>query len=158
MTYFIVFIITGLLLIAIEIIVPGGIIGVIGGMFLLGSAFVCFNLFGAKTAVYYSVGLIFFVLLYVMGCLHWARYLPFREKLFLYTKKDDIKFVHTGLQQLVGKEGIAYTMLRPAGKILVDGKRYTAQTRGVFINKSDAIEVIEIENDHIIVKAKTIGG
>ncbi|MCB1195122.1 hypothetical protein KDK77_02965 [bacterium] len=158
MSYFLFFLICGLALIFIEIFVPGGIIGLAGCLFLLISSYYCLKIFGYKIAVYYSIGLVFFVLLFVMASMHFVRFIPFRKKLFLYSDKNDIRFEQTELLNLKGKQGVAYTVLRPCGKIMVDGKRYDAQACGVFIEKNKGIEIIAVENNHILVREKQIGG
>ncbi len=52
------------------------------------------------------------------------------------------------------KEGITHTDLRPAGKIIIDGKVYDATSSFGYIEKGNAIEVIAYENAQLIVKRK----
>jgi membrane-bound serine protease (ClpP class) len=51
-----------------------------------------------------------------------------------------------------GKKGVAHTVLRPSGKIMIDTQIYDAYTRGEFIEKGDAIEVIGTEGVTLKVK------
>lgn len=53
---------------------------------------------------------------------------------------------------LMDKEGVAYTKLRPSGKVLIDGELYDAFTRGNFIEKDDKIIVISEEGTSLKVK------
>jgi len=53
---------------------------------------------------------------------------------------------------LLGKKGIAYTMMRPSGKVMLDGEIYDATTRGGSIEKGDQIEVIDDHASFIKVK------
>lgn len=53
---------------------------------------------------------------------------------------------------LMGKTGVAYTVLRPSGKILIDGKMYDAHTRGDYIEKGQSVEIISDEGPSIRVK------
>lgn len=46
---------------------------------------------------------------------------------------------------LIGKSGVAYTVLRPSGKVMIDHQLYDAFTRGEYIDKGQAIEVISTE-------------
>lgn len=46
-------------------------------------------------------------------------------------------------QSLIGKQGTSYTVLRPSGKIMLDGVIYDAYSRGEFIEENKHIEVIE---------------
>jgi membrane-bound serine protease (ClpP class) len=51
-----------------------------------------------------------------------------------------------------GKTGTAYTVLRPGGKVMIDGQLYDAYTRGEFIEKGDAIVVLDDETTSLRVK------
>ncbi len=53
---------------------------------------------------------------------------------------------------LVGMRGTAYTVLRPSGKVQIDGEIYDASTRGSFIDKGDEIEVINQQGTSLKVK------
>jgi membrane-bound serine protease (ClpP class) len=52
-----------------------------------------------------------------------------------------------------GKKGVAYTVLRPSGKISIDGEIYDAYTRGNYIEKDTEVEVISDEGTSLKVKA-----
>ncbi|WP_020528429.1 NfeD family protein [Flexithrix dorotheae] len=55
-------------------------------------------------------------------------------------------------QILVGLTGKAYTVLRPSGKIMIDGKIYDASTRGDYIEKGEEVIVISDEGTSLKVK------
>ena len=55
-------------------------------------------------------------------------------------------------ESLTGKSGVAQTVLRPSGKIIIDGKLYDAYTRGDFIEKGQMVEVISDEGSALKVK------
>ncbi len=55
-------------------------------------------------------------------------------------------------KHLEGKIGIAYTLLRPAGVAMIEGKRYDVITEGDFIQKEEEIVVEKVEGSKIIVK------
>jgi membrane-bound serine protease (ClpP class) len=55
---------------------------------------------------------------------------------------------------LVGKTGEASTILRPSGKVMVDGKIYDAVAQYGFINKGEKIKVISYETGQVhVIKA-----
>ncbi len=56
-----------------------------------------------------------------------------------------------GLEALVGKEGEALTPLRPAGTVLVEGRRYDAVTRGLAVEPGTRVEVLGIEMSQLVV-------
>ena len=55
-------------------------------------------------------------------------------------------------EDLKGKKGVAYTVLRPGGKIIIDNQLYDAYTRGEYIEKGQEVEVIEEETTSLRVK------
>lgn len=46
-------------------------------------------------------------------------------------------------ESLIGKQGTSYSVLRPSGKVMIDGTIYDAYSRGEFIEEKKKIEVIE---------------
>ncbi len=63
--------------------------------------------------------------------------------------------VRTNEPNLVGKTGMAHTVLRPSGKVMIDGNVYDAFTRGDYIQRGETIEVIGTEG--ITLKVKSSG-
>lgn len=45
-------------------------------------------------------------------------------------------------EPMTGKQGIAQTVLRPSGKVMIDGQLYDAFTRGEFIERGQNVEVV----------------
>lgn len=60
--------------------------------------------------------------------------------------------VNSQAQVLNGKKGMAHTVLRPSGKVMIDGQIYDAFTRGEFIEKGTEIEVVGTEGVTLKVK------
>ena len=55
---------------------------------------------------------------------------------------------------LMGKEGIAHTILRPSGKVEIEDEIYDAYSRGEHIDKGSTIVVISEEGTSLKVKIK----
>lgn len=60
--------------------------------------------------------------------------------------------VNSFQHSLLNKAGTAQTVLRPSGKVLIDGQIYDAFTRGDFIEKGESIQVIGTEGVTLKVK------
>ena len=54
-------------------------------------------------------------------------------------------------KQLVGKKGTAHTVLRPSGKVIVEGEIYDARSEIGFIDKGEAVKVIEYGTSQLVV-------
>lgn len=53
---------------------------------------------------------------------------------------------------LVGKLGVTATQLRPAGTVLIEGKRYDVVSEGNFVDKAQHVEVVHAEGTRIVVR------
>lgn len=60
--------------------------------------------------------------------------------------------VNSNTQAMMGKQGVASTILRPSGKVLIEDQVYDAFTRGEFVEKGEPIEVIGTEGVTLRVK------
>lgn len=70
------------------------------------------------------------------------------------TQKTDEGFiaVKPDLRQFIGKHGVASTVLRPSGKITIEGQTLDAKSTTGFIDKNTDIEVIDCESGQLYVK------
>lgn len=57
-------------------------------------------------------------------------------------------------ESMKGKHGTAFTVLRPSGKVMIDGQIYDATTRGEYIEKGQLIEVVEEEATSLKVRSQ----
>lgn len=60
--------------------------------------------------------------------------------------------VNANAGSMTGKRGIAHTILRPSGKIMIENELYDAFTRGEFVERGEQIEVISTEGVTLKVK------
>jgi membrane-bound serine protease (ClpP class) len=66
--------------------------------------------------------------------------------------QDGFLSIDSNLEKLVGKQGKAYTFLRPSGKIEVDGEIYDAKALTGFIDEGKTIEIVKLELAQFYVK------
>lgn len=53
----------------------------------------------------------------------------------------------------VGREGEACTELRPAGMVMVDGKKIDVVTAGELVEKGRRVRVVKVEGNRVVVRA-----
>ena len=149
---YIILIIAGLFLIGAEIFLPGGVIGFIGAMCLLAAVvvgFVAFQLQG---------GLLSALLIIVLSgiCLFvWIKYFPKTRMGQSLTLSDDgktFKSASPEFMDLLNKEGVALSILRPAGIAKIDSKRVDVVADGSWIESGKPIKVTRVEGVRILVK------
>jgi membrane-bound serine protease (ClpP class) len=141
----------GILLLALEVIVPGGVLGIVGGLSLLGGVLVAFDRFGPGGGAWaLAAGLVVTAV---------ALYLEFvllpRSRL---ARSLSMTATVAGRSQppvadasLAGRTGIAVTPLAPTGIVECDGRRYEAFSRSGLIAAGAPVEVIAVETFRILV-------
>ncbi len=76
------------------------------------------------------------------------------EKIILSsTQAREKGFVATFFPEpMQGKKGVTHTIMRPSGKVEVDGKIYDAFSRGEYIEKGETVEIIGEDTTSLIIK------
>lgn len=160
----------GLILIILEIfVIPGfGVAGVLGIAMTIGSLILImlnndfFNfdfvpLGDIVVAIFVTLGgisggglLLFF------GGARLTQTKAFRRMALTDTQEKGQGYTSNFTEEpMMGKTGKAFTVLRPSGKVLIEGKLYDAFTRGEYIEKEDLVEVISVEGSTLRVKKTT---
>jgi len=67
-------------------------------------------------------------------------------------KEDGFVGVNVKEHEMIGKQGIAFTILRPSGKIEIDGDVYDATALTGYIDKGEAISVVKYETAQLFVR------
>ena len=160
----------GLILLALEIfVIPGfGVAGVLGILFIVlglalslvksvptnfpvnlpeGNAFVS-ALFLVIASMVISIGLSF----YLFGRFIKSSAFSRVSVQSTNSKEDGFMGVDMSSHNLVGKEGTAYTVLRPSGKVEIEGNVYDATAESGFIDKGEKILVVKYETAQLFVR------
>ncbi len=148
--------ITGLLMVCLEIFIPGGIVGAVGIISIASSFWVAYTKISSVFGLYFvSIGLIVAMFCIFLSIKLFPR-TKFSEKLFLRNSESDFKSTDNGLKSLEGKEGTALTKLRPAGIANVDGRKISVVTEGTFLSKGIKVKVVKVEGNRIVVREVTL--
>ncbi len=157
----------GILLIALEVfVIPGfGVAGVLGiGLTIMSLVLIMLNndFFNFD---FVPIGDIVVALFATLGGISGGAMLLIFGSARLTETKAFRKFTSTETQEtgkgytsnfnnkpMMGKTGIASTILRPSGKVIIEEILYDAFTRGEYIEKGEAIEVIGTEGSSLRVK------
>ncbi|MDO9254209.1 MAG: NfeD family protein [Bacteroidales bacterium] len=67
-------------------------------------------------------------------------------------KNEGFTSADTSYKEITGKTGLAHTMLRPAGKVMIDGILYDATALTGYIDKGEPVEVVKYETAQLFVK------
>lgn len=145
----------GLVLLGFEVIVPGAVLGVIGGLFLLGAVVVAFLQHGADGGL--------LALLAALASVAALVYFEFRilprtkigRKMFLNASVDATSQPAVASSAVVvGKDALAVTALAPTGLVEVEGRRYEARCESGFASAGARLRVVRVESFQLVVMAQ----
>jgi membrane-bound ClpP family serine protease len=71
------------------------------------------------------------------------------------TRETGYSSVNQRYRDFIGKEAIALTDFRPSGTIELEGSRYSAITRGMWIKKGTRVQVVAVDGTRILVDEVT---
>lgn len=141
----------GLLFIFLEFYIPGAILGTIGGILLVVSIIYVSTQNTLLVAFIYSLFVIILVILLITFTLR--RIPKSKGKYSIYLNKDQEGYKATELDiSVIGKTGKVISDLKPAGYVVVEGKKYQAISQTGYIPQGSEVVVIGGEEDNLIVK------
>jgi membrane-bound ClpP family serine protease len=153
MTLIIALFIVGALLLATEVFVPGGILGILGAVSLVAGVVLAFiekGVVGGWIAIGAAVVLVVLMLWFEIKVLPKT---ALGRRLFLSASIDGASQQPLAARDtVVGQEALADTMLAPSGYVVVGGKRYEAYSRSGLIAKGEALRVVGLDNFRLIVQ------
>ena len=142
----------GILFIAVEVIVPGAILGSIGALLMFGGCVMAFIEYGT------TGGMLAVAAAFAIGAL--AMFLEFKvipntkfgKRAFLSREITAVSAAFGAeARDLIGKSAEALTLLSPSGYILIDGTRYEAFSQSGQVPAGSALEVVGADNFRLIV-------
>lgn len=154
MTLLVLLIVVGLVLIGFEVIVPGGLLGVLGALALIAGCVVAFVQYGAGTGALTTLvalgavgGLLIFEFM-ILPRTAWGRRLFLHNRISGTSASAEKAAAEAAL---VGREAIAATTLAPSGYVIIDGKRHEAFCRSGFAESGTVLKVVGKEAFRLIV-------
>jgi membrane-bound ClpP family serine protease len=152
MTVVLTFFIAAVILVAAEIVVPGGVLGVAGGLCLLGGVIASYFHWGAvggsvATGIALVIGCLTIYLEFV-----WLPKSRIARKFFMaetMTARTQPEIADRGA--VVGREGVTVTTLSPSGYVELDGRRYEAFSQSGHLVAGARVKVQELDNFRLLV-------
>ena len=149
----------GLILLMLEFfVIPGfgfagisGIILVFGGLYYSMISEIPYLTDYTAAAVSLCVVIILAVFLTVLSYRTLVNTKTFRKLTLQDDPRTDMNLEVETDSSLIGMKGISLTVLRPSGKVEIDGIWYQALSKGNYIEKNKKVVVEEIESNNIIV-------
>lgn len=155
LTWVILLFLAGVILIFAEFLLPSGLSGGAGTLMILGSVGLGLYYFpehavwiigGETFGVMAGIALGIFALSKGMGKTLMLESSQAAEDGYINVETDTA---------LIGATGETMTALRPAGTIMIDGKRIDAVSDGTFIDEHANVRVIEVNGNRVVVEVAT---
>lgn len=143
----------GIVLILLELVLPGGIIGIFGLAAFLASFFLATENF-VHMGISLLIALTISILASVVMIKVYDKKMNFFKKLILTdsTSTESGYVSNQNRTELMGINGYALTDLRPSGTIAVEDERIDVVSEGGFIKKGSTVKVIKVEGSRIVVR------
>lgn len=157
-----VLLLAGVAMIFLEIFIPsGGILGVLAACAVVASVIVGFSesffdgtvmLLSATVLVPAVIGL----------AIKWWPHTPIGRLVLIKRPESEDEVLPDTEEyhlrdQMIGKIGVAKSELLPSGDIVIEGKTYDAVSIGMPVSKGQAIKVVSVDTQRLIVRTLTEG-
>lgn len=153
----IVLMLLGLGLVCLEIFVPSaGLLGVLATVAVVSSIVVAFSHSLMLGTLMLLVATIAVPVVVALG-IQWWPHTPIGKLLLIKRPASqdevlpDTEEYHRR-DRLVGKRGMAKTELLPSGDVVVEGRVYDAMSNGVVISAGQAVRVIDVNTQRLVVR------
>lgn len=146
----------GLVLLALEVIIPGGILGIIGGVLLFTGCVCSFFILGTlqgliAIAIALSAGILIFYIQF--------KVLPntrLGKRFFLNREiSGSANTLEENTRDLIGKTATSVTVLSPSGYVEVNGNSYEAVSQSGQIPKNTELLITAANSFQLTVKTKS---
>lgn len=154
MTTIVLLFIVGTLLLAGEVLLPGGIIGTLGGIALLAGCWLSFSEFGPGIgSVATAAALVLLAVMLYLELIWLPRTRVGSDMVVKSAVDGQSQPPPATAAEVVGKAAVALTTLAPSGYVSVDGRRYEAYCRSGHVTRGASLQVVGVDNFQLIVSA-----
>ena len=139
-------------LVFFEVILPGGILGIIAALCVILASWFAGAEYGAGIGVLTyagssaAIGILVFIEFKLL-----AR-TSLGSAFFLKSSVTGHSNIAPAEAAIIGREGIALTRLNPSGKVAIDGQSYEAHSQDGYIEADQLILVVAQDNFKLIIK------
>lgn len=142
----------GFLLVFLEFYIPGAIMGIAGGVFILASLILFAIQTGSTIATaLYVVGTCIAMVFLIKFALWRIRTAKPQRSIYSNAAQNGYQAVQFD-SSAIGKEGTVLTDLKPGGFIIIDGKQHPAISKEGYLPKGAKVKVIGGEESNLIVR------
>jgi len=147
----------GLALLFAEVFVPsGGVLGFLSIVSLVSGVIWAFYYRGPQAGFLFLVMTVVLAPVALVAAFRWWPKTPMGRRLLLDVPTSEEVLPDTpqrrALRQLVGKIGVAKSLMLPSGAVEIDGQAHQALSEGPAIEPGQRIRVIEVRGNRVLVR------
>ena len=141
-----------LVLASFEILVPGGILGILAVVSLAMASYLAYEPFGLGGSVllFLGTGIVIAVVVYFEFKL--LAKTRFRNRFILSSAVTGKSESLHSTDEVIDAEGVTLTAMAPTGMILVNDRKFEAFSRSGFLSKNQTIRVVARDNFRLIIE------
>ncbi|HXI83307.1 MAG TPA: NfeD family protein [Verrucomicrobiae bacterium] len=145
--------VVGLMFIAVDFYIPGFVLGSIGAVLMLFATIICYRDTGSRnqTIMMFCVEVALGIGAGYASIWYFPRTTAGR-RMILAEKQTGASAEAPRVNDWIGREGVAQTVLRPAGMALIDGKRLDVEAESGMIESGSPIKIVAVHKNRLVVK------
>lgn len=149
MTTVLVLLAAGFILIGLETLLPGLVAGTLGFILLVIGVAISYRELGTAGG---NATLAVTGVLLGAGCMVWITFFPHSRLARRFISAGQVGEIGTTRNDLLDAEGVATTVLRPAGTALIGGRRVDVVTEGGHVAPGTPVRVVAVEGVRVVVR------
>ncbi|MBX9790353.1 MAG: hypothetical protein K2Y37_15655 [Pirellulales bacterium] len=146
----------GLALVLLEVFVPsGGVLGILSALCVVAAIALAFFQGPYLGLAVMATTIVALPAVVALGLRLWPSTAIGRRILLTIPSGDELVPDDETLQrfrQLVGKRGVAQSLMLPSGAVLIEGRSYNASAPGLAIEPGTPVRVVEVHGARIVVR------
>ena len=140
------------ILVFFEVILPGGILGIIAALCVIFASYFAGAEYGAGIGVLTFAGSTVAIVILVFIEFKLLARTSLGSAFFLKSSVTGHSNIAPAEASIIGRVGTALTRLNPSGKVAIDGQSYEAHSQDGYIEADQAIQVVAQDNFKLIIK------
>ncbi|MBC2596336.1 NfeD family protein [Ruficoccus amylovorans] len=145
-------IVIALVLLFLEIFLPGGVLAVIAVGCLLAASYLTYSQYGPLPGLGVFAGSLLLCLVFFYFELKLIKSRRIGKFLRSEGSIQSSSNTPAGDDSLVGQRGSALTTMAPSGRVRIADRNYEAATQGGYVAKGTPVEVVRVESFKLIIK------
>jgi membrane-bound serine protease (ClpP class) len=140
------------ILVFFEVILPGGILGIIAALCVILASWIAGSQYGAGIGILTFVGSAAAIAILAFVEFKLLARTSLGRAFFLKSSVTGHSNIAPAEASIIGKKGSALTRLNPSGKVAIDGQTYEAHSQDGYIEADQAVIVVAQDNFKLIIK------